>query len=67
MAIPKRCTKCRFSTGVYLQESGHQMRACIYILRTGHRRPVKLYKTVQGCAAFEAQTEEDLKFRKNPG
>ena len=35
----KRCAGCRFAVPIYMGDGDELMTACVYILRTGRRRP----------------------------
>ena len=37
--MKSKCDGCRFSVPVAFGEGDELMRACVYILRRGHRRP----------------------------
>ena len=52
-----RCKNCRFSYPVDLGDGGEMLRACVYILRRGERRP---------CPAGDACTAFAPKERRRP-
>ena len=52
--MKRACEGCRFSVPVYIGDGDELMTACVYILRTGHRRPCP---PGERCTAYEpAQT-----------
>lgn len=46
----KRCAGCRYAVPIYMGDGDELMTACVYILRTGRRRPCP---PGDGCRAFE--------------
>ncbi len=46
----QRCAQCRFGIPIYMGDGDELMTACVYILRTGHKRPCP---AGDGCAVFE--------------
>ena len=44
------CIGCRFAAPVYMGDGEELLTACVYLLRTGHRRPCP---PGDGCRVFE--------------
>lgn len=45
-----RCGGCRFNLPVYMGDGDELLTACVYILRTGHKRPCP---PGEACGVFE--------------
>ena len=53
--MEERCEECRYGVPVYMGDGEELMCACVYILRTGRRRPCPPGRE---CRVFEpAQTD----------
>ena len=50
-----KCGGCRFSVPVYMGDGDELLTACVYILRTGRRRPCP---PGEACAVFEPTEEK---------
>ena len=51
----ERCGRCRFAVPVYMGDGDELLTACVYILRTGRRRPCP---PGDGCQVFEPARPE---------
>lgn len=49
------CARCRFGIPVYMGDGEELLTACVYILRTGRRRPCP---PGEGCVAYEPARPE---------
>lgn len=49
------CEGCRYAAPVYMGDGDELMTACVYILRTGHRRPCP---PGEGCTVREDAVRE---------
>lgn len=57
-----RCAECRFAVPVYMGDGDELLTACVYILRTGHKRPCP---AGAACSVFEpARPESGVRFEK---
>ena len=45
-----RCGGCRYNLPVYMGDGDELLTACVYILRTGHKRPCP---AGEACSVFE--------------
>lgn len=45
-----KCRRCRFAVPVYMGDGDELLTACVYILRTGKRRP---YPPGEDCRVYE--------------
>lgn len=52
----EKCRNCRYSALMDMGEDGEMLRACIYILKTGTRRPSP---PGENCTAWERDTKKD--------
>lgn len=58
------CDGCRYAIPVYIGDGEELMSACVYILRTGHRRPCppgagcQVYEPAQAGMCAQAQRKE---------
>lgn len=48
----EKCKSCRYAYPVDLGDGGEMLRACVYILRRGSRRPCP---AGEACTAFEPE------------
>ncbi len=59
-----KCGGCRFSIPVYIGDGEELLRACVYILRTGRRRPCppgeacRVYEPAEENRCARARNEE---------
>lgn len=51
-----RCAACRFDMPVYIGDGDELLTACVYILRTGHKRPCP---AGDACSVFEPASPDD--------
>lgn len=51
----EKCRRCRYSYLVDLGENGDMLRACVYIAKTGVRRPCP---AGPGCTVWEPREEK---------
>lgn len=59
------CGGCRFSVPVYIGDGDELMTGCVYILRTGHRRPCP---PGEACTVREtAEMDENAAKRRENG
>ncbi len=55
--MDEKCDGCRFSIPVYMGDGEELLRACVYILRTGHRRPCP---PGEQCRVFEPAEGKEI-------
>ena len=56
----KSCAGCRFLAPVYIGDGDELLSACVYILRTGQKRPCP---AGPGCTAYQPAEREDYTAR----
>ena len=65
-----KCGRCVWSTWVNMGEEGEFLRACVYILHHGRRRPCPpgagctVFEPADGRTAAERETDTELIFRE---